>query len=135
MTQTSVAPSVLTSQSIGLPSLIIVESTVSIETAESRVRQDLASFMKAPDAPSALDHLSKGMRVLYIERGDKLDPRVETLVTNYSAGLASFATKSGLVSASFNPMRASLTVLISRDALEKSYPRLLTYAGAVTSIS
>lgn len=135
MTQTSVAPSALISQSVGLPNLIIVESTVTLEEAEARVRQDLAGFMKASDAVSALDHLSKGMNVLYVERGERLDPRVETIVTNYAAGMASFGSPSGLVSSSFDPMHSALTIVISRDALEKSYSQLLTYAGAVTSIS
>jgi len=135
MTQTSVAPSALISQSIGLPNLVIIESAIPLEEAEARVRQDLAGFMKASDAASVLDLLGKGISVLYIERGEKLDSRVETIVTNYAAGVASFASKSGLVSASFDPMRSALTIVISRDALEKSYPQLLTYAGAVTSIS
>jgi len=135
MTQTSVAPSALISQSIGLPNLVIVESAITLEEAEARVRQDLAGFMKASDAASVLDHLNKGISVLYIERGEKLDSRIETIVTNYAAGMASFASQSGLVSASFDPMHSALTIVISRDALEKSYPQLLTYAGAVTSIS
>jgi len=135
MTQTSVAPSALISQSIGLPNLVIVESAITLEEAEARVRQDLAGFMKASDAVSTLDLLGKGMSVLYIERGENLDSRVETIMTNYAAGMASFASPSGLVSASFDPMHSALTIVISRDALEKSYPQLLTYAGAVTSIS
>lgn len=135
MTQTSVAPSALISQSIGLPNLVIVESAITLEEAEARVRQDLAGFMKASDATAVLDHLNKGMSVLYIERGEKLDSQVETIVTNYAAGMASFASPSGLVSANFDPMHSALTIVISRDALEKSYPQLLTYAGAVTSIS
>lgn len=135
MTQTSVAPSSLISQSIGLPNLVIVEGSITLEEAEARVRQDLAGFMKASDAVSALDLLGKGMSVLYIERGERLDPRVETIVTSYAAGVASFASPNGLVSASFDPVHTALTIVISRDALEKSYPQLLTYAGAVTSIS
>ncbi len=115
--------------------MVIVESSKTLEGAEARVRQDLAGFMKASDATSVLDHLEKGISVLYIERGEKLDPRVETIVTTYAAGMASFASPSGLVSASFDPMHTALTIVISRDALEKSYPQLLTYAGAVTSIS
>lgn len=133
--QVQIASSALTSQSIGLPSIFVVEGTVSLDEAEARAKQDLAGFMKASDAVSVLDLLGKGMSVLYIERGERLDPRVETIVTNYAAGMASFASPSGLVSASFDPMHSALTVLISRDALEKSYPQLLTYAGAVTSIS
>jgi len=135
MIQTSVAPSALISQSIGLPNLVIVESAISLEEAEARVRKDLAGFMKAFDAFSALDLLGKGMSVLYIERGEKLNSQVETIVTNYAAGMASFASSNGLVSTSFDPMHSALTIVISRDALEKSYPQLLTYAGAVTSIS
>lgn len=135
MLQTSVAPSALISKSIGLPTFIIAEGTTTIEEAEVRVKKDLAGFMKASDAVSALDLLDKGMSVLYIERGEKLDPRVETIVTTYAAGMASFASPNGLVSASFDPMHSALTIVISRDALEKSYHQLLTYAGAVTSIS
>lgn len=135
MIQTSVAPSALISKSIGLPNLVIVESTITLEEAEARVRQDLAGFMKASDAVSALDLLGKGMSVLYIERGERLDPRAETIMTNYAAGIASFGSPNGLVSSSFDPMHSALTIVISRDALEKSYPQLLTYAGAVTSIS
>ncbi len=135
MTQTSVAPPSLISQSIGLPNLVIVESAVTLEEVEARVRKDLAGFMKASDAVSALDLLGNGMSVLYIERGERLNSQMETIVTNYTAGLASFASTSGLVSASFDPMHSALTIVISRDALEKSYPQLLTYAGAVTSIS
>lgn len=133
--QVQIAPSALTSQSIGLPSIFVVESTVSLDEAEARAKQELAGFMKASDAASALDLLSKGMCVLYVERGDRLDSRVETILTNYAAGLASFAGPSGLLSASFDPMRAAFAVVISREAIEKSYPQLLTYAGAVTSIS
>ena len=135
MTHTSVARSALISQSIGLPNLVIVESATTPEEAEARVRQDLAGFMKASDAISVLDLLGKGMSVLYVERGEKLDSRVETILTNYAAGLASFASSNGLVSASFDPLHTALTIVISRNALEKSYPQLLSYAGAVTSIS
>lgn len=135
MTPTSVAPSALISQSVGLPNLVIIEGSITIEEAEARVRQDLAGFMKASDAVSILDLLNKGMSVLYIERGERLDPRTETIVTNYAAGMASFASPSGLVSARFDPIHTALTIVISRDALEKSYSELLTYAGAVTSIS
>lgn len=115
--------------------MVIVENTKTLEEAEARVRKDLAGFMKASDAVSALDLLGKGMSVLYIERSEKLNSQVETIVTNYAAGMASFASQSGLVSCSFDPMHSALTIVISRGALEKSYPQLLTYAGAVTSIS
>ncbi|MGD0328375.1 MAG: hypothetical protein ABSB00_01525 [Minisyncoccia bacterium] len=135
MAQTSVAPSALTSKSVGLPSLVVVESTMTLEEAEACIKQDLAGFMKASDAVSVLDHLNKGMSVLYIERGEKLDPRVETIVTTYAAGIASFATQDGLISAQFDPMRAALAIVISRATLEKSYAQLLTYVGAATSIA
>lgn len=115
--------------------MVIVESTTTLEEAETRVRRDLAGFMKASDAISVLDFLNKGMSILYIERGEKLDSRVETILTSYAAGLASFASSNGLVSANFDPLHTALTIVISRDALEKSYPQLLSYAGAVTSIS
>lgn len=134
MTQAQIAPSALISKSIGLPSLIVLENKESFEKAASLARKDLAGFMEASDGISALDFLSKGMSVLYIERDEKLDSRIETLFVDYAAGIASFASPKGLVSGQFDPMRASLSVIISRDALEKSYPQLLAYAGAVTSI-
>lgn len=118
--------------------MIVLENKESFEEAVSQARKDLAAnidnCMEAADGISALDLLSKGMNVLYIERGEKLDSRIETLFVDYAAGIASFASPKGLASSKFDPMRASLSVIISRDALEKSYPQLLAYAGAVLSV-
>lgn len=134
MTQVQIAPSALISKSVGLPSLIVLENGDAFEEAVSQTRKELAGFMEVFDGISALNLLGKGMSVLYIERGEKLDSRIETLFVDYAAGIASFASPKGLASSTFDPMRASLSVVISREALEKSYPQLLAYAGAVTSL-
>jgi hypothetical protein len=133
MTQTQAA-SAFISRSIGLPSAHIVENSASFGETLSEIRQDLPSYREVADALEALELLSQGKAVFYAERGVKLDPRMETLVTDYASGLASFAAPDGLRSRTFDPTKAALAILITRSALEKSYSELMQYFGVVASI-
>jgi hypothetical protein len=119
----------------GLPTFFVAEEGDSLDEALTHILQDSPHLMKADTAEILLQYLHDGTPALYVETGERLNPKVETIVVNYVAGIASFASPAGLVTGTFDPLHAPLTILITRTALEQSYSELLTYVGTVTSLS
>ena len=127
-------PTAFAARSLGLPAIVVIESGLTDKEAEAHIRAELGhtGFDEAFDVGGLLSGLANGRKVFYIEHGQKLDERVETLIVDYAAGVASFPALS--VSGRFTPANSSCVIALSRAALEASYPELLEYAGAVVSL-
>lgn len=125
------------SRSIGLPSLIVVENKKAPITDRIKTLKD-NDFKEVKDYLEVMEGLEKDNgKVLYIEQADKLDSSMLEIIAEFGAGIISLADRknnTGIKTVKFNPFETLFVVVMTRDQVEKSYPRLFEYIGTIESI-
>jgi hypothetical protein len=140
-TQTdNISDTLKTSTTIGLPSLVIVEAEENAEKKAQEIRQKLAEegFVVANNYLEAMDALERGdEKILYVETREKLDNLIFEIITEYSTGIISLADRvhnTGLKTVKFNPFEHTVAIILTREQIEKSNPRLFEYFGIKESL-
>ena len=76
-------------------------------------------------------------KLFYIENGDKLDGLILEIIAEFEAGVVSLADRkhnTGLKTVTWNPIKTSFIVIMSRKQIEASYPRLFEYINYTQSL-
>ncbi len=124
------------SQSIVLPFLIINDSGE--DAAENTVKESvIEGFTFCAGVFEVMDAIDSGKNsIIYLEKNSKLDPKIETVGADFSAGIINFADiKAGkLRTSKFNPFKTSLIIVADRSKIEESNSRLFEYFGFVATI-
>ncbi len=129
-----------TTTALGKVGLLIAENEKSCKTAFEQAREQLLNnnYKECSDYLEIMDILSEGKdKLFYIERGEKLDGLVLEIIAEFEAGMVSLADRkhnTGLKTAAWNPTKTSLIVIMSREQIEASYPRLFEYINFTQSI-
>ncbi|MEK7655488.1 MAG: hypothetical protein AAB386_02310 [Patescibacteria group bacterium] len=127
------------SASIGLPSLVVIDDEKGVSGKRNALEKTLSKsgFVKAGDYLEIMDLLAHGKeKIMYVEKGKKLDGLVLEIAAEYAAGIVSLADRkhnTGLKIAKFSPFKTAFVVAMTRKQVEASYPRLYEYFGSVTS--
>lgn len=129
-----------TSLALGKVGLIVLEKqkdySSNLKKAE-RILSDLG-YKKADDYVELMDDLSAGKdRLFYVEGNEKLDGSALEIIAEFEAGIVNLADKKnnqGLKTATWNPLKTSLVIIMNRKQVEASYPRLFEYINLVKSV-
>jgi negative regulator of genetic competence, sporulation and motility len=120
--------------------LVIVEAEENAEKKAQEIRQKLAEegFVVANNYLEAMDALERGdEKILYVETREKLDNLIFEIITEYSTGIISLADRvhnTGLKTVKFNPFEHTVAIILTREQIEKSNPRLFEYFGIKESL-
>src|SRR3990167_2628174 len=131
---------VQTSQALGRVGLIVVEQAkVKRETAVQITAQlNKLGYLACPDYLALLKALGSNQpKLFYQEQGPRLGSQVLEIVAEFESGIVSLADRkkrTGLVTATYNPLATSLVVILTREQLEKSYDRLVDYVSLTKPI-
>ena len=120
---------------VALPSLLVIEPGANEGPFFAQLEQQ--GFIKVADVIGIMDALDAGARAIaYVEAGDMLDARVETFVSDFSAGIVSFfdAHRHSLRTIKFDPAQILFIIIAAREQIEKSSPGLFEYFGAVDTV-
>ena len=129
-----------TTVALGKVGLLIVEDQKGIETMLTEAKKSLANarYKECTDYLEIMDALSAGEdKVFYAEKGKKLDGLVLEIIAEFEAGIVSLADRknnTGLKTAKWNPSQTSFIVIMTRDQIENSYPRLFEYINFTQSL-
>lgn len=129
-----------TTAMLGKVGLLIVENEKdreSVFTEASRMLLQLP-HQQCADYLEIMNALSAGKdKIFYAEREEKLNGLVLEIIAEFEAGIVSLADRknnTGLKTAKWNPAKTSFIVIMTRDQVEKSYPRLFEYINITQSI-
>ena len=125
---------------LGGVGLLIAESEknrdkVFEQTGEALINNN---YKECSDYLEIMDVLSEGKdRIFYAEKEKRLDSLVLEIIAEFEAGIVSLADRknnTGLKTAKWNPSAVSFIVVMTRDQVENSYPRLFEYIHITESI-
>ncbi len=125
---------------LGKVGLLIVEKTSKLKLAVSKAKKILVGigYAECIDYLEIMDALSSGKKkIYYIEKGKKLDGLVLEIIAEFEAGMVSLADRknnTGLKTSQWNPAQTFLVIIMTRNQIEKSYPRLFEYINITQSI-
>lgn len=129
-----------TSLSLGKVGLVSLEKQKDYSVNLKKVEKILLGldYKKSNDYLELMDNLSAGKnRIFYVEKDEKLDGSALEIIAEFEAGMVSLADKKnsqGLKTATWNPLKTSLVVIMARKQIENSYPRLFEYINLTQSI-
>ena len=129
-----------TSLALGKVGLIVLEKqkdySVNLKKVE-KILSDLG-YKKSDDYLELMDDLSAGKdRLFYVEKDEKIDGSTLEIIAEFEAGIVNLADKKnnqGLKTATWNPLKTSLVIVMARKQIENSYPRLFEYINLIKSI-
>lgn len=138
--QTEISEFSTTSLALGKVGLIVLEKqkdySVNLKKVE-KILSDLG-YKKSDDYLELMDDLSAGKdRLFYVEKDEKLDSSALEIIAEFEAGIVNLADKKnnqGLKTATWNPLKTSLVIVMARKQIENSYPRLFEYINLTKSI-
>ncbi|MBI2053998.1 MAG: hypothetical protein HYT36_01525 [Candidatus Staskawiczbacteria bacterium] len=128
------------SLSLGKAGLIILEKQKDYAANLKKLEKTLSNlgYKKSNDYVDLMDDLSSGKnRIFYVEHDKKLDGFALEIIAEFEAGIVSLAdrkNKSGLKTATWNPLKTSMIIVMARKQIENSYPRLFEYINLTKSI-
>ena len=120
--------------------LLVAEGKTDTKSKIAKAKKTLADsgYKECADYIEVMDALSSGKdKILYIEKGKKLDGLVLEIIAEFDAGIVSLADRknnTGLKTANWNPAKTSFIVIMTRKQIEQSYPRLFEYVNIIQSL-
>ena len=120
--------------------LLVIDSKTSPKQKITAAKKNLLNlnYKECADYIEVMDALSSGKdKILYIEKGKKLDGLVLEIIAEFDAGIVSLADRknnTGLKTANWNPAKTSFIVIMTRKQIEQSYPRLFEYVNIIQSL-
>lgn len=129
-----------TSFTLGKVGLLVAENKQELSVVFTEAKNALLalSYKECADYLELMDALSASKnKIFYTENDDQLNSLILEIVAEFEAGIVSLAdrkNKTGLRTAQWNPNQTSLIIIMTRQQVEKSYPRLFEYIGAIQSI-
>lgn len=125
---------------LGKVGLLVVENEEDRETVFTEAPRILLRlpYQQCADYLEIMNALSVGKdKIFYVEREEKLNGLVLEIIAEFESGIVSLADRknnTGLKIAKWNPAKTSFIVIMTRDQVEKSYPRLFEYINITQSI-
>jgi len=129
-----------TVNALGKVGLLIVENEAELAPKVAGIRQLFmaAGYQEASDYLNLMDLLDNGQtKIFYGEREEKLNSKVLEIISEFEAGMVSLSDQknhTGLKVSQWNPAKVSLVIILTRQQVEKSYPRLFEYTNITQSI-
>lgn len=129
-----------TTLALGKVSLLVVENKQELNTILTEANNALSAlnYEECADYLELMDALSASKnKIFYTENDERLDSLILEIVAEFESGIVSLADRknqTGLKIAKWNPSQTSLIIIMTREQVEKSYPRLFEYIGATQSI-
>lgn len=129
-----------TSLALGKVGLIALEKQKDYSANLKKVEKLLLGlgYKKSEDYVELMDDLSAGKdRLFYVEKDEKLGGSILEIIAEFEAGIVNLADKKnnqGLKTATWNPLKTSLVIIMARKQIENSYPRLFEYINLTKSI-
>jgi hypothetical protein len=129
-----------TTFALGKVGFLVVENKQEINATlpEAKKALLLLSYEECTDYLELMDALSASKnKIFYLEKDDKFNSLVLEIVAEFESGIVSLADRknqTGLKTAKWNPFQTSLIIIMTREQVEKSYPRLFEYVGATQSL-